>query len=394
VTRPNAVLPLACGLLAVVIVGCGRPEPLLVAGQPIASGPGGGEVVLADVDGDGHIDVIAKFLLRRLIAVHFGAGPAGFGQRTPATTMLEFEPGAMAVGDLDEDGRLDLVIANRESEREFVHVLLGDGRGDFAGSPPSPYTVPGSMTGYKPIVRIADVDHDGQPDVIVANGRRNRVDLFRGDGAGALTGPQSVILDAGHDLNSFQAANLLFTFDVADMSLDGDLDLVYAASIPGRAEDWLAVRLAEGRGWFGGGERSALVPAQARLVGLGDADGDGRPDVVLGHGEARRLSLLLNGLDGRLRAATGSPWAMAGDVFDAVVHDVDRDGRPDLVAATAESVTVLLRDGQAWTPAPGSPFPTGRGTYNLAVGDVNEDRRPDVVASGFEADEIAVLLSR
>ena len=86
--------------------------------------------------------------------------------------------------------------------------------------------------------------------------------------------------------------------------------------------------------------------------------------------------------------------------FGVAVADVNRDRRPDIVAATVNSrarpyesrLAVLL--GDTFDVAPGSPFPVGPGAYQLAVGDVDEDGKPDVVTSSFEGDSIAVLLGR
>src|SRR5262249_30565482 len=86
--------------------------------------------------------------------------------------------------------------------------------------------------------------------------------------------------------------------------------------------------------------------------------------------------------------------------FGVVVTDVNRDRRPDIVAATVNSrarpyesrLTVLL--GDRFDVASGSPFPVGPGAYQLAVGDVDEDGKPDVVTSSFEGDSIAVVLGR
>ena len=74
--------------------------------------------------------------------------------------------------------------------------------------------------------------------------------------------------------------------------------------------------------------------------------------------------------------------------------DVDRDKRNDVVAATVDSVTVLLGGGNGFIPAPGSPFRAGPGAYNLAIGDVNGDGKLDIVASSFEGDAVTVLLGR
>lgn len=92
--------------------------------------------------------------------------------------------------------------------------------------------------------------------------------------------------------------------------------------------------------------------------------------------------------------APASPYNIGAEAFAVVVTDVNRDRRDDLVAATVNSVTVLLGDSREFVPAPGSPFRAGPGAYNVTVGDLNEDGNLDVAASSFEGNAVTVLLGR
>ena len=64
-----------------------------------------------------------------------------------------------------------------------------------------------------------------------------------------------------------------------------------------------------------------------------------------------------------------------------------------LVAATIDSVTVLLANGRAFRPAEGSPYRAGPGAYKVTVGDINGDGKPDIAASAFEGTLVTLLLS-
>lgn len=107
-----------------------------------------------------------------------------------------------------------------------------------------------------------------------------------------------------------------------------------------------------------------------------------------------RLSILLNRGAGRFAQATGSPISLAKRPFSVAIADLNRDRHPDLVAATVDSVTVLLGNGRAFPRAGRSSFRAGPGAYNVTVGDVNADERPDVLASSFESNGVTVLLGR
>src|SRR5205823_3047139 len=88
-------------------------------------------------------------------------------------------PIAIAAGDLNGDGRTDLVVSNRKSKN--VSVLLGIGGGRF-GPAPRPIQVGKSPGG----VALADVDGDTKPDLVVANGGSNNVSVLLGDGSGGF----------------------------------------------------------------------------------------------------------------------------------------------------------------------------------------------------------------
>lgn len=82
-------------------------------------------------------------------------------------------------------------------------------------------------------------------------------------------------------------------------------------------------------------------------------------------------------------------WHNIGtEAFAVVVADVNHDKKSDLVAATVNSVTVLLGGSRGFVPAPGSPFSAGPGAYNVTVGDLNEDGKLDVAASSFEGNAV------
>jgi hypothetical protein len=128
-------------------------------------------------------------------------------------------------------------------------------------------------------------------------------------------------------------------------------------------------------------------------VTLADLNGDQRLDVVISHG-SNLLSVLLNNGNGIFAPVAASPYNLGSQAFAVVVVDLNRDKIPDLVAATVNSVTVLLGDNHGFVPAPGSPFRAGPGAYNLAVGDVNEDGKLDIAASSFDGNAVRLLLGR
>ena len=188
-----------------------------------------------------------------------------------------------------------------------------------------------------------------------------------------------------------------YTFGVGDLDADGQVDLVTTFdSTTTRVE----FRKGMGNGRFQELSGGVAVRAGARVAAVADLNADSRPDVVVNHTDSGWMSILLNNGRGSLTHAPQSPRDLGRESWGLVVSDMNRDRRPDIVAATVNSrmrpyesrVAVLL--GGGFAAAPGSPFQVGHGAYQLAAGDINEDGKPDVVTSSFEGDSIAVLLGR
>ena len=312
---------------------------------------------VADLDGDGNLDVVAcERYTTPGVAVLRGVGDGSIS--SVARSLVPSQPLEPRLGDLDLDGELDVVVSNAFATD--VHVLLGGGGGFFG--PPSPVPVAAAQTD----LALADLDLDGVPDLVVTASSLNSIEVVLGNGDGTFAATTSYL--GGGD-----AGALL----VDDVDGDGNLDVVAASQSNKR----LSVLLGNGDG--------TLQPALHRGAGLRpeqvlatDADGDGNLDLLALDPDTDQLSLVL----GSGAAAFGPPvlYTTTHSVSVAALEDANLDGITDVLLAGSDWFGVIRGDGEGGLRS-SVQYPALKDSRTLAIADLDFDGYDDVVSSNADA---------
>jgi hypothetical protein len=294
--------------------------------------------------------------------------------QAPATLNTGNAPFEIAAGDLNKDGKQDLVVANSQSNS--IGVLLGNGAGTFL--PQASTTVGSSPFG----VAVGDLNRDGILDVVVANDGANTVSILLGTGTGALTlQPSSPAVGA----NPYDIA-------LGDLNRDGALDIVTA----NRIGNSVSVLLGNGTGGFSP-QTSYVVGINPRGIAIDDLNRDGKLDVVTANQGTQTdssISVLLGSGTGTLGMAQAVPFGTTDGAFGVATGDLNRDSIPDLVIATSNgnNVKVLFGTGSGtFTLDPANVYAVGTNPLRVAVGDVNGDGFLDVATSNWTGSSVSVL---
>ncbi|WP_170172500.1 FG-GAP-like repeat-containing protein [Hymenobacter rigui] len=335
INAPNGPLRLVQGDLN----GDGRPDVVTVSGvsatgsnlavllrqadgtlAPAVTYPVGRQpeaVALADVNGDGRLDAVTAN--RGAASLSVLLNTTRTGTLTTATTIsVPGNPTGVVAADFNADGRPDLAVSGASGNS--VAVLLNTGNGQFA----SPLALP---TGAFSTGLVAtDMDGDGRPDLAAAHST-GPVAVLRNLGSGQFAAP-SIITASGTPVQII----------AADLTGDNRPELL--TSSEGRSP--VVVLRNDGTGQF------QVEPQQNSFYssGLSVANiyGNAQPEVIVTNAQYREVSILGN-TNGVL--SFGLVLVVSGAPYDVTVADVNADGRPDLTVANlgASAVNTFLQGG-------------------------------------------------
>jgi hypothetical protein len=291
------------------------------------------------------------------------------GQFSTTTYAVGDLPQSLTVDDFNNDGFLDLIVANVTSND--VTVLRNQGNGTFV-------TFATVAVGTDPVdVATGDFNLDGFRDFATVNRGSNNVSILTGDGTGMFTSLATPATGASPR-----------GLTVADFDRDGNLDIA-TANFTG---DSVTLLLNQGGGTFLT-ETLTLAGTQPVAISSADFDLDGLPDLVLGLDQTDEARLMLN---------RGAPeffeTVNLGTVVDptsVTAVDINGDGLPDVVATslTLTNNVVVFLGNTTGPPFTMTTVTAGGEPQSLAVGDLNGDGRPDLITTNRDSDDVTGLVN-
>lgn len=341
--------------------GCESAFTSAIYGAPID--PRG--IAIGDLNADGRLDLVTANYEGASVTSFVGNASGGF--ETPVTQPRAGGPWAVVIGEFTRDGVADVAIAMRSGGS--VAILSGHGDGTFGAESQYP-TGTGAMG-----LASADLNHDGYADLVVANHDSSSISVLLGNNSGGFDEPTSDYASGGQPT----------CVALDDLNADGAIDI----AVSNESSNSVSVLAGAGDGTFSSAVSYAAGGA-ASSVAIGDLNADGILDLAVANQTGGTVSFLPGNGDGTF--STPLAHLVGAAPVSVRIGDFNGDGRPDIATANhaGNSVSVLtgLPFGSFASPI---SLNVGAGPSTLAIDDLDNDGRFDIALASEIAENVTVL---
>ncbi len=337
---------------------------------------------LADLDGDGRLDIAAGTGSNEdaeIITWRNDGSPFDGGWSAQDVGASDDAVYGLAVGDLDNDGALDVIASSGSGEDYEIVAWASDGSPFDGGW--TTHDVGASLDDVRALI-AADLDHDGDLDLATASapGEDNEIVAWQNDGTPFDGLWSSVDIGAAGDV-----AYALITGDVDN---DGDADLLSGGGSAATNEilAWANTLIHHNMPFSSAANAAGTNADDINALVLADLDGDGDEDMVTGAGADASNNLMAwqnNGTPFSGSWASSAIGDVAGNIYAVAVGDLDNDARPDVVSGATQSPYLRVWQND------GTPFAGTWSNYTLSnpltavdavvLGDLDNDGDLDLV---------------
>ncbi|CAF2767020.1 unnamed protein product [Rotaria sp. Silwood2] len=312
------------------------------------------------------------------IEILLGYGNGSFRSVTTYSTGYDSSPYSIAVGDLNNDGSIDIAVANQDSKN--IGIFYGYGNGTFS----SQITIPMGSNSILAMIAIADLNNDKILDIIVSdigNGDGN-ISVLYGYGYGKF----AMLKTYSTGINSYPTS-----FVICDFNNDSRADL--AIVIPNTATIIIMLRYKSTpfatQATFSTGNTSSPLS-----VAVGDFNNDDRLDIAVANSGTNNIGIFLgygDGTFGKQIIHTNGDYSNPSCI---VVSDFNNDHQLDIVVANTDTSNIGILFGYGnGTFSFMTTYSTGIGSspFSIVVADLNKDNRLDLVVANVGTNKILVF---
>jgi hypothetical protein len=358
-------------------------------------------ISLGDLDGDGKADIAVANSGSNTVSVFrntSSSGTVSFDTKVDFTTGAF--PNSISLGDVDGDGKTDMAVTNYSGNTVSVFRNTSSSGSITASSFSTKvdFTTGGTLPFS---VSLGDLDGDGKADMVVSNSSAltsNTVAVFRNTSTkGSITASSFA---AKVD---FATGSYARSVSLGDLDGDGKLDM---AIVNFGGNTVSVLRNTSSVGSITASSFAAKVDFATGLgpiaVSIGDLDGDGKKDIAVANYNINSVSVLRNtGSSGSITAssfATKVDFTVGTFSYSVSLGDLDGDGKADMAVANYGSGNIsILRNTSTSGSITASSFATkvdltaGTNAISVSIGDLDGDGKPDLAVANGGSDNVSVI---
>jgi hypothetical protein len=333
-------------------------------------------MALHDFNNDSRLDVVVANSGTDNIGILLGNNNGTFGSQMIYATGTDSQPSSVAVGDFNNDGQVDIVVANFGAHT--IGIFLGNGDGTFANQTTF------STGSSRPLrVAVGDFDNDSRLDIVYVSSGTNNITVLLGYNNGKFS-IQKMFFIAYDSLAS--------TVVVGDFNKDSNVDIAVANS----GTHNLAILLGDGNGTFSFQTAySTGIGSQPTAIAIADLNNDTILDIVVANYGTNNVCVFFGDKNGTFVMKGTYTTGTNSKPMSVVIGDFDNNNRFDIVVSNRGTRTVGIFLGYMnGTFANQKTFSTGISSqpYFVASGDFNSDGRLDIAVADYSSNSVDILL--
>jgi hypothetical protein len=340
-------------------------------------------IATGDVNGDGAVDyVVANLSTAQSTKLYINDGNGNFTDMSSTLLPSALSGGSVAMGDIDRDGDLDIIIGTQNTSMR-LQVFLNDGKGKFTDNTSKSISSQPTELFYD--MKLGDVDFDRDLDLACAAASGTSSRLFLNDGKGVFTdatGKTFPSVGAGH-----------WGVEIVDLGRDVDMDIVLHSSATKAPiilinTDFRGTFKDQSSTWL----PSGFTTSNGRKVVGRDFNGDGYNDLFFGNYTTQNQLLLYDPTSSSAKfkdVTTTNMPSLSDNTYMLGAGDIDEDGDIDVLSGNWASAgiqnTLYLNDGKGkFSNATSSRYATVTDpTTVLALADVDGDGDLDAIVGNW-----------
>ncbi|CAF4014366.1 unnamed protein product, partial [Adineta steineri] len=385
-------------------------------------------IVIGDFDNDNILDIAVANYGTTSIGVFFGYGTGIFAEQMTFFTASNFNPHFIATGYFNNDTRLDIAVVN--FDYNYVDIIITNKKYTFL--PQTTYQTKDLSNPQS--IAVGDVNNDNRLDVIVVNYLGNNVDIFLGLGNGTFTsyasyttgissnpysvaighfnddrwldivvansGSNNIGIFLGYGNATFSSQTTYSTGNssqpyavaIADFNNDKRLDIVVA----NYGTNNLGIFYGNNDGTFSSQQTMSTGSSSSpRYVVVDDFNNDSQWDIAAINYYGSNLGIFLGYGNGKFSTQTMYPIEFSEGPYVATVGDLNNDGIRDIIVTVyySRNVVIFLGYGNG-TFAKTASYSTGSGSrpITVAIGDLNNDNRMDIAVGNCNTDNVVIFI--